>query len=487
MSNSVVINTALRLPAPDIEALLQGRIIAAMPRQFITPRRQFALYPANASINVLPVERYYHSGFLPLARTILAQIDAETVTIKGWARCELCQVLNDVESLAGLSPLTIWTTEALQETLTQQQDIFLTYLRVYPLSEPIEVPVKSNSLFVALPQPLTVSDASPVLSDRIFAQRRRQLEKLEPPLHPELEELQSAIAQLSASNPTAKELDQDIKVFLGWSSNQAAKPPDPDLAWIQKIAEVGHSSDGQEFEKLVRRSLIKLGFTNSSRNPKTSLDPNATGGAGGIDFYCEKPYPVVGECKASKKESVPNSVTAQLIHLGHTHLGRAEFERAIKLIVAAGPLTEPARKAAIENQMNVIRPETLQRLVELKANYEGAIDLSKLKRCLQQAPFGLADNKVNSAIDKIWQDIKLRSHIVQLVKNYLENTGFERASVDALHGAYFGSHPPQPLQPEEMHEILIELSSPLMGYLGRIKGSDWRRDRFYFLRDLSIT
>jgi len=107
-----------------------------------------------------------------------------------------------------------------------------------------------------------------------------------------------------------------------------------------------------------------------------------------------------------------------------------------------------------------------------------------LKQSLQQAPFGLADDKVNSYIDQVQQDIKLRSQIVKLVKTYLENTGFERASVDALHGAYANPRPPQPLQPQELHEILLELSSPLTGYLGRIKGSDWRRDRFYFLRDL---
>ena len=134
--------------------------------------------------------------------------------------------------------------------------------------------------------------------------------------------------------------------------------------------------------------------------------------------------------------------------------------------------------------MNVIKPETLQRLVELQAQQQGSIDLLELKLCLQQAPFGLADDKVNTYIDKVNQDINLRSHIVQLVKNYLENTGFERASVDALHGAYSNPRPHQPLKPEELHEILIELSSPLTGYLGRIKGSDWRRDRFYFLRYL---
>ena len=484
-SESVSLTTALCLPAPDIEALIEGRMIAAMPRIFINPKRQFALYPSETSINGLPTEQYYRSSFLQTAHKTLAELGSETVLIKAWAKCELCQVLNEAESFDILSHLTVWTEEALQKTLSQQGHIFLTYLRVYRLTQPFEMPVNPNPRFVPLPEPLTVTEAVPVLSDRIFTQRRRQLEKLEPPLHPELEELQSAIAQLSVRHPAAEELDQDIRIFLGWATNQTANRLDLDLVWIQKIAEVGNSSDGQEFEKLVRRSFIKLGFTNSNRNLKASLAPNATGGAGGIDFYCEKPYPVVGECKASKKESVPNSVTAQLIHLGHTHLGKADFDRAIKLIVAAGPLTPPALQAAIENQMNAIRPETLQRLVELQAQHKNSIDLLELKLCLQQAPFGLADDKVDSYIDKVNQDIKLRSHIVQLVKNYLEKTGFERVSVHALHGAYAISNPPQPLTPEALHEILVELSSPLTGYLGRNKGREGS-DRFYFLRDLQI-
>jgi hypothetical protein len=60
-------------------------------------------------------------------------------------------------------------------------------------------------------------------------------------------------------------------------------------------------------------------------------------------------------------------------------------------------------------------------------------------------------------------------------------------AVDALRVAYIQSKPPQPLTTEEMHEILIELSSPLTGYLGREKGKDWKSDRFYFLRDLPTT
>ena len=135
--------------------------------------------------------------------------------------------------------------------------------------------------------------------------------------------------------------------------------------------------------------------------------------------------------------------------------------------------------------MNAIRPETLQRLVELQAQHKNSIDLLELKLCLQQAPFGLADDKLDSYIDKVNQDIKLRSHIVQLVKTYLKNTGNERVSVHALHGAYAMSNPPVPLTPEALQEILVELASPLTGYLGRVKGSDGS-DRFYFLRNLSI-
>jgi hypothetical protein len=262
------------------------------------------------------------------------------------------------------------------------------------------------------------------------------------------------------------------------------KPPTPDSSWIQEIAKVGNSSDGHTFEKLVRKSLIELGFTNSNCKPEASLDPNATGGAGGLDFYCEAPYPVVGECKATKSEKVPDGTPAQLIKLGYKHL-QEQYDRCIKLIVAAGELTSAAQRTAVGNKINIIRPETLQSLVELQAQHKGSIDLLKLKHCLQQEPFGLADDKINSCINKIKQNIKLRAHIVQLVKNYLEKTGFERVSVHALHGAYAISNPPQPLQPEALHEILVELSSPLTGYLGRNKGRDGS-DRFYFLRDLQV-
>ena len=483
MSSSVVIDIALRLPAPDIEVLLQGRVITAMPQKFIAPGRQFALYPADTSVNPLPAQRYYHSDFLPIAQTAIAQLGSETVLIKAWARCELCQILNAPESLEALSRLTVWTTEALQQTLLQRPQIFLAHLHVYLLAQPLEVPVHTKGQFVPLPQPLTVSEASPVLSDRTFAQRKHQMENREPPLHPELEQLQGAIAQLN--NPSAQQLNHELSKFLGWASDPPTKQPDPELAWINKIADLGNRSKeqdqgrsnyqaGTDFENIVRDSLEFLGFT---------IDYAHKGGAGGLDLFCSKPYPLVGECKAGK--SIPNTTAVQLLNLGTLRLKSQElFSKSAKLIIGPGKPTDQLEDAAKIQGMAIINPETLEKLVKLQSQYRGSVDLFKLKDYLKPGP---VDDEVEKYIAQVAREIGLRSHLVELVKNYLENTGLAHAGVDALHGAYFGSKLPQRLKPTEMHEILLELSSPLTGYLGRIKGSDWLSDRFYFLRDLPIS
>lgn len=481
MSSSVVIDIALRLPAPDIEILSQGRVIAAMPQKFIAPGRQFALYPADILMNPLPAERYYHSGFLPIAQTVIAQSCSETVLIKAWARCELCQMLNAPESLDALPQLTVWTTEALQQTLLQRTHIFLAYLRVYLLPQPLEVPVYTKGQFIPLPHSLTVSEASPVLSDRVFVIRRSQLEKREPPPHPQLE-LQAAIALLH--NPGAQQLNHEIQKFLGWASEPPAKQLDSNLAWINTIADLGNRSKeqdqeksnyqaGTDFENIVRDSLKFLGFT---------IDYAHKGGAGGLDLFCSKPYPLIGECKAGK--SIPNTTAVQLLNLGTLRLkSQEQFRKSAKLIIGPGKPTEQLEDAAKIQGMAIINPETLEKLVKLQSKYRGSVDLFKLKDYLKP---GQADDEVEKYIAQVETEIRLRSHLVQLVKKHLENTGDERVGVDALHGAYVYSNPPQPLKSQAMHEILIELSSPLTGYLGRTKGSDWRSDRFYFLRDLPI-
>ena len=482
MNNSAVINTAICLPAPDVEALIQGRTIMAMSKNFIVPERQFALYSMDSSINVLPVEQYYHTNFLANAKTAVAQVSVETISIKAWVRCEKCEPLHNTESLSALSPLTIWTTEALKEILRQRHNIFLLYLRVYQLPKLITLSIKANSQFIYLNEPLIISKAKPVLNDHTFAQRKHQIENRQPPLYPELEELQSAIASLTISQPAAKQLDEDIKVFLGWSSEKLIKQADPNLAWINDIAKLGDRSiekdegksnyqAGTDFEIIARRSLDFLGF---------KVEENYKGGAGGLDLFCSQPYPLVCECKAGK--SIPDRAVEELDRIGRRHL-KENYLQAVRLIIGPGKPTKNLKESAEISKISIINVMTLQKLVEFKAKYPGAINLVELRQYLEP---GQIDYKIGEYIDKAERGIKLRSHIIQLVKNYLENSGIQSAGVEALHGAYFGSHPPQPIRTAEMHEILIELSSPLTGYLGRTKGSDWNSDRFYFLRNLPI-
>ncbi len=484
MNYSVFVDTALQLPAPDVEALIVGRMIAAIPRTFIDPGRSLALYPADIAIKLLPHEQHYRSIFLPTAKSSLAQLKSDKVTIKAWGKCELCQVLNEAESLKYLSQLTIWTRELLEETLVQRPYIFLAYFRVYLLPQPFEIPVQSSGNFVSLPKSLNVTDSSPVLSESIFAKRRQKLEKLEPPEHPELEDLQSALVHLSTTNPKAKQLDAEIKMFLGWSSDKPVKPIQPHLAWINTIAALGNRTTelntsisnyqaGTDFENVVRDSLEFLGFT---------IDYAHRGGAGGLDLFCSKPYPLVGECKAGRR--IPNDTAVQLLNLGTLRLrDPALLRRVTKLIIGPGEPTSQLKDAAQLHGMAIMNPETLEKLVKLQSNYPNSVDLFKLKEYLKP---GQSDDEVAKYIEQVEQEIKVRSHVISILKTYQENTGSEQASVDALSGAYSMSNPPKQLSREELHEILIELSSPLTGFLGRIKEDDWRRDRFYFLRDLRL-
>ncbi|MBW4560168.1 MAG: DUF1802 family protein [Mojavia pulchra JT2-VF2] len=485
--------TALCLPAPDIEVLIQGRTIAALPKMFLRPGQRFALYPLDTSANQLSIEQYYRTNFLSIAQTAIKQINSETVAIKAWARCELCQILDHTKPLDVLSQLTIWTPEAFEAILQKQQNIFLAYLRVYHLPQLCEVPVNVNieeklGKFVSLSN-INGSEEKPVLSDQIFAQRKRQLEKLEPQLHPEWEELQSALAQLATTNPIAQQLNNDINIFLGLSSDKSIKQPDADLAWINKIAALGNRSQqedegksnyqaGTDFENIVRKSLEFLGFT---------IDYFHKGGAGGVDLFCSQPYPLVGECKAGKK--IPNDTAVQLLNLGTLRLKSQElFKQATKLIIGPGQPTTQLQDAAKVQDMAIINPATLEKLVKLQSNYRNSIDLFKLKEYLKA---GQCDNEVEKYIDQVYKQMSLRSQIIKTVKELSEQDDesskatHQCFTVTEIRAHYNAKHNPKHTD-ETVRELVIELSSPLTGYLGREKGSDWKSDHFYYLRDLPL-
>ena len=434
---------ALKISTQNLEDMIQGQSIIALPQVFITPGQQFALYPHQADSN------------------------PELILIKFWARCEFCQIIDDRSSFDILARLIMRSLGELINIFERKGALFLAYLRVYKLANSIEIPANQNNQFINLPETIYVSADSPILSDRDFARLKRQIENLEPP----------------------EPLDIQIVRMLEEAELQYKLESEKDLEWIERIASVGNSSDGHEFEKLVRKSFIALGFSNSNRNPKASLDPEATGGSGGIDLCCEHPYPVVGECKASANHKIPTEVCSQLTYLGQAHF--PEYEKAIKIIIGAGSLNHHSNPIAISSKMNVIRPETIEKLVKLKTSYVGSINLWDLKLCLEREPFGEeANSKLVEFIEDSERTIKLevdlRSHIIQIVKQCLERFNSTSVDLDSLSGAYHFSTPPQNLSKEELRDILIELSSPLVGYLGRVEENGKKVDRFYFLRDLLI-
>lgn len=488
---SIQIVNGIQLSAFDVELLTLGKLIAV---PFIQHRKEgqvFWLYPSQQLPFGLSAEQYYQPEYLANAKDALSRCATLPIQIKAWGRCEHHWRINPENRhlLPKIALSTVWNLSALEHIFDQHRVLKLLILRVYRLTMPCIASVSTEAGAFYWPQSedrMTMGSESdtPVVSDAIFNRRKALLlaGKLYP--HADLEALQFQVEQISGNNPATEQLKHDIRQFLGWNSDISTKQPDPDLDWINNIAVLGERSKeqdtgksnyqaGTDFENVVRDSLEFLGFT---------IDYSHKGGAGGLDLFCSKPYPLVGECKAGKK--IPNHTAVQLLNLGTLRLKNEELlKQTAKLIIGPGEPTQQLADAAKVHSMSIINPKTLEKLVKLQALYRNSVDLFKLKEYLKP---GQSDDEVEKYIEWVFREIKLRSHIIQLVKNYLENTGLERASVDALHGAYFGSHPPQLLQLQELHEILIELSSPLTGYLGRIRGSDWRSDRFYFLRDFQV-
>ena len=342
-----------------------------------------------------------------------------------------------------------------------------------------------------------ISESIPILDDITFAKRQSLIKNLEPPEHPELEELETAIAQYPNDNLSQKEqiglqqLKANIHYFLGWKTASSLNSNQVDLNWINTITTLGNRSKeqdegktnyqaGTDFENIVKQSLEFLGFT---------IDYAHKGGAGGLDLFCSQPYPLVGECKAGKK--IPNNTTIQLFNLATLRLKDEKLLKdTTKLIIGPGEPTEQLNEEAKVHKMTIINPETLEKLVKLQAQYPGSVDLIELKKYFKkkkedQEEWGQMDDKIDEYIETVIKDLKLRSHIIQVVKNYLNNAQMTEATVSGIHGLYC-SNPPQPLSPKQLHEILIELSSPLAGYLGRNRADDWRNDSFYYLRELIV-
>jgi hypothetical protein len=422
---STALTSMMAVKESDYCSLISGKMIAWKTDFFMPFGQSFAL--ANAS-------------------TIEPQM------ISYWGRCDCCQAVESAD-LPQISRLTGWDLDALNVQIEQQGFILIACLRIHKLSRPVETTVYNNVGFTPLHPVIITDDVNSVLSESVFQRRKLELLESLPPLHSELIQLEKLLTQ-STNSLLIQPLLNKIHQLLGWGYSAAAT--DPAIAWVEDIAAIGNSSDGHNFEKIVRRSLICLGFTNSNNNHKASLDPESTGGAGGLDFYCDTPYQVVGECKASKTDTVPDGTPAQLVKLGFKILGE-KYPPCIKILMVAGTLTTAANQTARGNSMNVIRPETLQKLVQLQIAYPGAIDLIAMKPCLTAEPFGEeADNKINIFIAKLFSNLQLRSDIIELVKDSLERSQKDSASVEALYAIFIYNQSEQKLSQQEFRDILVD-------------------------------
>jgi hypothetical protein len=448
----ISIANGLRISATNLDALRSGAIVGAFSKTFLAIDRAFALYPDLQTEN------------------------SDLVTVDLWAECKSCENIDSTFGISKLSELTALPIEELESIFQQRASIFLLVLRVYKLPNPIQVQQQSTGNFVPLPETITIFEKIPILDDEQFQQIQDQSKDLE-------------LSIISSQFPDIALDDED---FLRFNSNILSTETqefideenqiNDSLSWIKTISKLGDRSikedkgksnyqAGTDFENIVKDSLEFLGFT---------IDEAHKGGAGGLDLFCSKPYPLTGECKAGK--SIPNGAVKQLVALGGAHLGVDKFiKSSVKLVIGAGNPTDPMLHDAQEWKVSIIKAMTLQKLVELKAKYDGAVNLFELKQYMQA---GQIDDKINEYIQKVESDIKLRSHVVQTVKNFLLNNSFKEVETNVIFGLYAGSNPPKSLSTEELKEILIELSSPLAGYLGRVEEKGKKCDRFYYLRDL---
>jgi len=99
---------------------------------------------------------------------------------------------------------------------------------------------------------------------------------------------------------------------------------------------------------------------------------------------------------------------------------------------------------------------------------------------------GQIDDKIDEYIQKVESEIELRSQIIQAVKK-LTHMGTTQPNVERIctqYNAMFFTGNESVLQDPIVRDLLIELSSPLAGYLGRVEENGKKCDRFYYLRDL---
>ena len=231
-------------------------------------------------------------------------------------------------------------------------------LRVYTFLSEISVQCYPRLGLTRQEESISVDQYRPILDDHTFEQLCRN-----PTQSPnELSQLILQLQTLALTNPQAEAFIATLQAH----QQQKPRPRLPIPNWIinQDIIKFAEGSireeeksphtkqdsvhaQGTRFEKIVRKALDFLGF---------SIDESHQGGAGGIDFFISKPYPIIGECKSGK--SIPSDTPNQLVRLGITHLRTEWLTKAVKLIIASGSPTENVSKFAQKSDTCIMNHHT---------------------------------------------------------------------------------------------------------------------------------
>jgi hypothetical protein len=320
--------------------------------------------------------------------------NSDSVTVDLWAECKSCENIDITFGIEKLSQLTALPSEELESIFQQRERIFLLVLRVYKLPNPIQAQQQSTGNFVPLPETVTISEKIPILDDEQFQQVQDQSKDLELILPNQssdsfINDDEFTIKPNLINDPNLKPQDNLV------DSNKDEKHQNNDLSWIQTISTLGDRSmetlekksnvkAGTDFENIVKKSLEFIGFT---------VDHVHAGGSGGLDLFCSKPFPLIGECKSGK--NIPGNTVYELDNLSDDHLEEHIVAEAHKLIIGAGSPTPQIKRRAARKNISIINPMSLQKLVELNHRYSRAINLIELRPYLIA---GQADHMVDEYI-----------------------------------------------------------------------------------------
>ncbi|MFN7858945.1 MAG: DUF1802 family protein [Pseudanabaena sp.] len=208
----ISIANGLRISATNLDALRSGAIVGAFSKTFLAIDRAFALYPD------LQLE------------------NSDSVTVELWAECKSCEGIDNTFDLLKLSQLTALPIEELESIFQQRASIFLVVLRVYKLSNPIQVQQQSTGNFVPLPESITIFEKIPILDDEQFQQIQDQSKDLE------LSIISSQFPDIALDDEDFLRINSNILSAETQEVIDEENQINDSLSWIKTISKLGDRS-----------------------------------------------------------------------------------------------------------------------------------------------------------------------------------------------------------------------------------------------------